>query len=163
MQNSHEKTVGIIKTGLVAALYVVLTLTASGMAYGPIQFRLSETLNNLAVFNKRYIWAITIGCVIANLWSSLGVVDVIFGSLGSLMMTSISYWLSKYAKTTVDKLTISVVVCTISMWSVALELYLVSHAPFWETYLTVAAGELVVSVLGAIIIKIVSLRVDFKK
>ncbi|MFT8425182.1 MAG: QueT transporter family protein [Liquorilactobacillus sp.] len=163
MQSSHEKTVGIIKAGLVAAMYVVLTLTASGLAYGPIQFRLSETLNNLAIFNKRYIWAITIGCVIANLWSNLGITDVIFGSLGSLMMTSISYWLSKYAKTTTGKLAVSVVVCTVSMWSVALELYLISHIPFWETYLTVAAGELAVSVLGAVIIKLVSSRVDFKK
>lgn len=49
------------------------------------------------------------------------------------------------------------------MWSVALELYLISHIPFWETYLTVAAGELAVSVLGAVIIKLVSSRVDFKK
>lgn len=163
MQNSHEKTVGIIKAGLIAAMYVVLTLSASGLAYGPIQFRLSETLNNLAVFNKRYIWAVTIGCVIANIWSSLGVADVIFGSLGSLMMTSLSYWLSKYAKTTTGKLMISVAVCTFSMWSVALELYLISRAPFWETYLTVAVGEFAVSVLGAAIIKVVSLRVDFKK
>ncbi|KRM89939.1 QueT transporter family protein [Liquorilactobacillus cacaonum] len=163
MQSSHEKTVGIIKVGLVAAMYVVLTLAVPGLSYGPIQFRVSETLNNLAVFNKRYIWALTIGCVIANLWSSLGMVDVVFGSLGTLIMTTISYWLSKYAKTKITKLTISVIVCTLSMWSVALELYLISHAPFWETYLTVALGELGALILGAVVIGIASLRINLEK
>ncbi|KRL05669.1 QueT transporter family protein [Liquorilactobacillus oeni] len=162
MENTHQKTAGLIKAGLVAALYVVLTVAFIPWSYGPIQLRLSEMLNNLAVFNKRYIWALTIGCVIANLWSSLGALDVIFGSLGTLMMTGISYLLSRHVSSKVGKLVISVIVCALSSWSVALELYFISNAPFWATYLTVAIGEFISVILGAIVIGIISYRIDLK-
>ncbi|WP_281165558.1 QueT transporter family protein [Liquorilactobacillus sicerae] len=163
MDNSHQKLVGLIKAALVAAIYVVLTVALIMFSYGPVQFRLSEMLNNLAVFNKRYIWALTLGCVIANLWSSLGAVDVIFGSLGTLVMTAISYFLSKFVDKKWQKLAIAVIICTISVWSVALELHLVSQAPFWVTYLSVALGELGSMILGAILIGIISTKIDLTK
>ena len=55
----------LVKAGVVAAIYVALTLV-NPLSYGAVQFRISEFLNNLAPFNKRYVWALTIGCVIAN-------------------------------------------------------------------------------------------------
>ncbi|KRL97756.1 QueT transporter family protein [Liquorilactobacillus satsumensis] len=163
MENTHQKTAGLVKSGLVAALYVVLTVAFSSWSYGPIQLRLSEMLNNLAVFNKRYIWALTIGCVIANLWSSLGAMDVIFGSLGTLMMTGISYLLSRYVNSRIGRLAISVLVCAFSSWSVALELYFISKAPFWATYLTVGIGEFISVLAGALIIWAISKRIDLEK
>ncbi|MED9788392.1 MAG: QueT transporter family protein, partial [Latilactobacillus curvatus] len=53
---SRLKTV--ILNGLVAALYVVLSLFPGmlGFASGAIQFRISEGLNHLVVFNKKYLW-----------------------------------------------------------------------------------------------------------
>lgn len=163
MDNSHQKLVGLIKVALVAAIYVVLTIALIMFSYGPVQFRLSEMLNNLAVFHKRYVWALTLGCVIANLWSSLGAVDVIFGSLETFLMTGISYLLSKLVKKTWQKLAIAVVICTFSMWIIALELYVISQAPFWATYLSVALGELGSMILGAILIGIISTKVDLTK
>ncbi|MFT8726874.1 MAG: QueT transporter family protein [Liquorilactobacillus ghanensis] len=163
MQATHQHLVGLIKASLIAALYVVLTLALVPFSYGPIQFRLSETLNNLVVFNKRYILGLTLGCVIANLWSSLGPLDVIFGSLGTLMMTVISHYLSRLVHKKWQKLTIAVIVCTLSTWSVALELYLISHVPFWATYLSVAIGEFGSMVLGAVVIGIISLKIDLTK
>lgn len=158
-----NKLVGLVKVGLVAALYVVITLTVAPFAYGPVQFRLSELFNNLSVFNKRYIWAVTIGCAIANLNSPLGMPDVIFGTLGTLLMTSISYWLSRYIKKTSIKLGVCVAVCTLMSWTVALELMLISKLPFWASYLSVGAGELVSMVIGAIIVYLVSKRIDLTK
>lgn len=45
----------VILNGLVAALYVVLSLFPGvlGLASSPIQFRVSEGLNHLVVFNKK--------------------------------------------------------------------------------------------------------------
>ncbi|KRM95521.1 hypothetical protein FC19_GL001837 [Liquorilactobacillus aquaticus DSM 21051] len=163
MENTHERTVGLLKSGLIAALYVVITVALIPWSFGPVQLRLAEMLNNLAVFNKRYIWALTLGCLIANLWSSLGVVDVVFGSLGTLMMTGVSYLLSRYTDSVPRKLVISVISCTVLTWSVALELFFVSHVPFWATYLSVAIGELISMVIGAVVFWLISLRIDLTK
>ncbi|KLD58959.1 hypothetical protein WP50_22215 [Lactiplantibacillus plantarum] len=52
-----------IINALVAAMYVVLCLgpAAFSLASGAIQFRVSEGLNHLAVFNRKYIWGIVAG------------------------------------------------------------------------------------------------------
>lgn len=163
--NNQKKRslVNLTKAGIVAALYAALTLLLSPISYGAMQIRLSEIFNNLAVFNKRYIWALTIGCAIANLNSPLGIVDIIFGSLGTLVMTSLSYFLSRRVKSTAGKLAIAVVVCTLMTWTVALELHFVNHLPFWPTYLAVAIGEFISMVIGAVIFGILSKRIDLTK
>ena len=48
-------------------------------------------------------------------------------------------------------------------WSVALELYLLTDAPFWFTYLTVALGEFGACLLGAVIVWILNTRIDLSK
>lgn len=66
-----SKTYDIVTIAIVAALYVILTMTPglSAISYGPIQFRVSEMLNFTAFFNKKYIIAVTIGCMISNFLS----------------------------------------------------------------------------------------------
>ncbi len=160
MEKTKNTLSDLTKAALVAAVYVVLTVAFIPWAFGPIQLRLSEMLNNLVVFNKRYIWALTLGCLIANLWSSMGVVDVIFGTLGTLVMTTLSWLLSRYTNSLPLKLTISVVICTLMTWSVALELHIVSQFPFWWTYLTVGIGEFLAMTLGAVVCYLISKRFD---
>lgn len=160
---SHEKLIAVIKGALVAALYAAVTLGLAPLSFGAIQFRLSEVFNNLVVFNKHYIWALTIGCAIANLWSPMGIVDVIFGSLGTLVMTGLSYLLSKHVKSVPLKLLITVIICTVMTWSVALELYYVSKLPFWPTYFTVAIGEFGSMLIGSILMWILSKRIDLTR
>ena len=55
MENRREmtNTQAIIFNGLLAALYVVITLVVAPVAQGPIQFRISESLNHVVVFNKK--------------------------------------------------------------------------------------------------------------
>ena len=111
----------------------------------------------------RSIWAVTLGCAIANLTSPLGVVDVIFGSLGTLVMTSLSYYLTRNVESVPKKLAICVTICALMSWSVALELYFVSKAPFWMTYLTVGIGELISMAIGAIIVYGISKVIDLSE
>ena len=60
-----------VLTALIAAAYVALTyLSASmGLAFGQIQFRLSEALNILAAFTPAAIPGLTIGCFLSNITS----------------------------------------------------------------------------------------------
>ena len=71
----------------VAALYVVFTLLSNllGLALGVFEFRLSEGLCILPVFTPMAIPGLVIGCVLANLLSGSIVLDVIFGSLATLL------------------------------------------------------------------------------
>ncbi|KRM99639.1 QueT transporter family protein [Loigolactobacillus rennini] len=160
MDKSRIKTNSLTKIGIIAAIYVALTMLVAPWSFGATQLRLSEMLNHLAVFNKRYIWALTLGCIIVNLFSPLGIVDIIFGTLNTFVMTALSYYLSRRVKRLTLKLTISTITCTLTMWIIALELHVVSHVPFWPTYFTVALGEFVSLILGAILFYFLAKRID---
>jgi uncharacterized membrane protein len=71
----------------IGALYAALTLGVSvfGITYGPVQFRLSEALCVLPFFFPAASWGLFLGCVLANLLSPYGPLDVVFGSLATLI------------------------------------------------------------------------------
>jgi uncharacterized membrane protein len=77
-------TKNIVTVGIVAAIYAVLTLLLAPLSFGPIQFRISEVLNLLAFVNPVFAPGIVLGCFIANLFSPLGMIDVIFGTTATL-------------------------------------------------------------------------------
>ena len=77
-----------IATGsMIAALYVVLTYVANalGLASGAIQIRISENLTILPVLMGSAIPGLAIGCVLANLLTGCAALDVVFGSLATLI------------------------------------------------------------------------------
>ena len=69
---------------LIAAAYAALTIALGFISYGPIQFRVAEVLCILPFFLPFTTWGLFVGCIIANLMSPVGVMDVIFGSLATL-------------------------------------------------------------------------------
>lgn len=73
--------------GVIAALYVVLTIIAAalGIASGAIQVRLSEALTILPVFTAAAVPGLTVGCVVANLITGCAAWDVVFGSMATLL------------------------------------------------------------------------------
>ncbi|MCL2086032.1 MAG: QueT transporter family protein [Oscillospiraceae bacterium] len=72
------------RIGVVAALYVVLTIYIAPIAYGPIQFRISEVLMLLCFLNPQYIISMIIGCATANLLASpYGMADVLLGTIAT--------------------------------------------------------------------------------
>lgn len=73
--------------GVIAALYVVLTIVANalGLASGAIQVRFSEALTILPVFTATAVPGLTVGCVLANLITGCALWDVVFGSLATLI------------------------------------------------------------------------------
>ena len=75
----------ITKLSIVAALYVALTYAFSFMSFGEIQFRIAEILMLLCFFNKKYTISLTVGCLIANLFSPYGIVDIVFGTLATFV------------------------------------------------------------------------------
>ncbi|MBR2634746.1 MAG: QueT transporter family protein [Clostridia bacterium] len=77
----------LTQSAVLAALYVALTLFSSvfGLAVGPFEFRLSEALAVLPALTPAAVPGLFFGCLIANLWCGAHILDVVFGSLASLL------------------------------------------------------------------------------
>ena len=72
-------------SALVAAIYAALTIALGFMSYNGIQFRVAEALCVLPFFFPFTTWGLFVGCILANLMSPAGPLDVVFGSLATLL------------------------------------------------------------------------------
>lgn len=90
----------LVTAAMIAALYVVLSfaINAFGLASGAIQVRVSEALTILPYFTAYAIPGLTIGCLLFNLLSGAAILDVIFGTIATLIGAVCSYFLGKAAK-----------------------------------------------------------------
>ena len=95
----NQSTTGRITQGAaIAAVYVALTMIVAPIAFGPVQFRISEALCVLPYFLPSAVPGVTIGCFLANLLCGAAPLDVVFGSLATLIGAVGSYYLGKKSK-----------------------------------------------------------------
>ena len=87
MKDKKHSTHYLAQSAVIAALYAAATYlsAAFSLAYGPIQFRLSEALTVLAVLTPAAIPGLTVGCAIGNISSPMGIWDVLFGAAATLL------------------------------------------------------------------------------
>lgn len=73
--------------GVLAAIYVMLTVTPplNAIAYGPLQFRVSEALCILPYFAPWTTWGLVLGCLLSNLFSTVTALDIVLGTLATLL------------------------------------------------------------------------------
>ena len=92
-----HSTYFITQGGIIAALYIVLSLGAKalGISSGAIQVRFSEALCILPVFTPAAIPGVTIGCFLFNLIDQGAPLDMIFGTLATLIGAFGTYFLRK--------------------------------------------------------------------
>ena len=146
MQNRFN-TRFIARTAIIAAIYAALTLGLAPISYMAIQFRLSEILVLLAFVNPALAPGLVLGTFIANLFSPLGLIDVVFGTIATLlgiifMIRSKNMWIASIYPTIFNGIIIG------------LELHFVFALPLALTILQVAAGEfIVVTILGVPLVK----------
>lgn len=89
-----KTTKNLVIAAVIAAVYAGLTFISNifGIAYGPIQFRLSEALTILPVFTPAAIPGLCVGCFISNI-ASFNPVDMLFGTAATFCAAVLSYWL----------------------------------------------------------------------
>lgn len=73
------------RAAVTAAVYAALTLMLTPFSYGIMQVRAAEVLVVLCVYAEWAVPGITAGCLIANLLGPNGMIDVVFGTLASLI------------------------------------------------------------------------------
>lgn len=96
----NKKVLSIVYAALVAALYVTLTLVANslGLANYAIQVRFSEALTILPFFTPAAIPGLFVGCILSNLMTGCVPLDIIFGSLATLLGALGTHYLRKKSK-----------------------------------------------------------------
>ncbi len=102
MQKNSKSTIILARTGVISALYVVLSLVS--IPVGAIQFRASEGLTLLALFMPESIVSLFVGCVITNLITGCAVLDIVLGSLITLTAGVLTYITGKILKNTALKI-----------------------------------------------------------
>lgn len=85
----------IVVAAMIAAVYAVLTMLFSFSSYGLIQYRIAEALTILPAFSSTYVFSIFIGCLVSNLLSPYGWLDIVVGSAASLIAAIMTYYIGK--------------------------------------------------------------------
>ena len=86
-----KKVQFIVEAAAIAAIYVVLTVVFSAISFGEVQLRFSEALTAA-------IPGLFVGCLIGNLFGGAIPLDIIFGSLATLIGACGTYALRKQNK-----------------------------------------------------------------
>ncbi len=80
MKKLNTRTIAL--SGVIAAAYAVITIIWP-LSYGSVQFRISEALCVLPAFAPVTAIGLTVGCLIANLFSTVSALDIIVGTLAT--------------------------------------------------------------------------------
>lgn len=141
----------------VAALYAVMSYFGNifGLTFGAVQCRFAEALCVLPYFFPCTAPGLFVGCLITNLMSTVGPLDIIFGSLSTLLA---ALWTSKMPHRTLAPL--PPVICNGVIIGAMIAWYEVGFGPaFWPVFAfnatTVAVGEVVACyVLGSLLLSV---------
>jgi uncharacterized membrane protein len=90
-RNSGNLPRFLARSALIAALYALLVLAFAPMSFGPVQFRVAEAMTLLPWLFPEAIPGLFVGCLVSNLFGGLGIVDMVFGSLATLLAA----WLTR--------------------------------------------------------------------
>lgn len=130
---------------------VVLTMVFLPISFGPIQFRIPELLCVLPYFTPAAIPGLFIGCLLANFLGGAAALDVIIGSIATLIGAVGSYLLRK------NRYLVSVPPILANMIIVpwVLRFAYGSEDMIWFSTITVGIGEiLAIGLLGQILLSV---------
>jgi len=153
----------LTKMALVAALYVSVTVLLSVISFGAVQLRLSEMFNYLALYNKRYVVAVTLGVILANFMSPTWIVDVPIGGIATFLVLLLCRSITKHIANDIGKMVVTALIFAVSMFTVAGQLTILYDLPFWATWFTVGIGELLSMTVGGLTIYLLNKKIDLSK
>ncbi len=125
----------LVRSGLIAAVYAVLTIVLAPISYGELQIRVAEALNVLPFFTFAAVPGLFVGCIIANLISPMGLLDLVFGSLATLLSAYLAYRIK-------DKRLVPLPAVVINAFVIGALLHFVYGLPLVMMILYVGAGQL---------------------
>ena len=151
--STQKKTVFMARAAMIAALYVVLTYLAAALGLSGqsvIQVRFSEALCVLPYFTAAAVPGVTLGCLLANLLTGAHIIDVLFGTLATLLGAIGTRLLRKWRFLAPLP---PIVANTVIVPFVLRYAYLTTDVGLPYLFLTVGLGEIIsVGVLGLLLL-----------
>ena len=150
-KNKIFETQNLVRLALVAAVYAAVTVAIPGLSFGSVQFRFAEVLVLLCFYRRDYSIALILGCFIANCFSPMALMDMIFGTLATAIAVIPMFYIRNIWVASLLPVVSNGII-------VAIELYVCfgSEPPIWFNMITVGAGELVVvTIIGCVLFKLV--------
>lgn len=123
MDKKHNYIKIVVKSAVIAALYVSVGLVFKPWEFYSLQLRPSEALNILICYSAGAPWGLFVGCVLTNLTSPFGLVDIVFGSLATLASALIgrkikNRYLAMLPSVIINGLVVSAIICAASdIWN----------------------------------------------
>lgn len=141
----------ITQAGIIAALYIVLTLMANafGLANYAVQVRFSEALTILPYFTGAAVPGLFVGCLLSNIITGCALPDIIFGSAATLIGAIFTFLLRKRSKwfAPVPPIAVNAIVVPLLLK------YAYGVEPLWFSFVTVTAGEIIsCGILGMLLL-----------
>jgi uncharacterized membrane protein len=130
----------LVRAAVIGAAYAALTMALAPLSYGPVQLRVSEALTVLPYFTPAAIPGLFVGCLVSNLLSPYGIVDVVCGSLATLLAACGTFLLRKRRALA----PLPPVVCNAVVIGAMLYFAYGVNASLLANMLWVGAGELIV-------------------
>lgn len=88
----RKNTLFVSQAGIIAAMYVALTYVFAPISFGAVQVRIAEALTILPIFTPAAIPGLFVGCLLGNILGGGIVIDIIFGSIATLL-GAVGTWL----------------------------------------------------------------------
>ena len=128
---------------LIASTYSLLTVILGSLSYSWLQIRVSESLTPFPfIFGFPAVVGLTLGCVIANLFSPIGMPDMIFGPLLTLFAAFLS-WKINFGK----KFVACIYPVVVNALGVSAYVSIFFNVPYWLSFSTIFIGEFIAAVL----------------
>ena len=129
--------------GVLAAVYAVTTVMLGELGYSWVQVRLSEALTSLPyLFGVYAVAGLTLGVLVANLFSPVGLPDIVFGPTLTLIAAFLSWKLNFNRR---------LVACIypVVVNALGVSAYIASFygVPYFASVLSIGTGEFISAVI----------------
>ncbi len=152
--NTNKRIRRMAQAAVIAALYVALTMAFAPISFGSVQLRVAEALTILPLFGFAAVPGLFLGCLLANLLGGAVILDIVFGSLATLI-GAFGGWLLRKNRWLVP---IPAILANTAIIPFVLKYGYGVDIPIWLQMTYIAAGEvlgcgLLGQLLGSVLLK----------
>ena len=140
-------TTEITYAGIIAAIYVALTLLMYEISFSNAQIRISEMLTILPIFTPAAIPGLFVGCLISNIAGGVSMIDIIVGPILTLIAALLTRKLRR------KPMLAAIPPILVNAFGVGAILYWAYDLPYWSMVLSIGVGQTIACYgLGTVLI-----------
>lgn len=163
----YLKIIWIAKASIIAAIYASLVIVLAPVSFYAVQVRVADALLVLPIlefFGFSSVIGLTIGCVIANIFSPFGLIDIVFGSVTNFITGLIAWFIGRLYR----KVCLKILIVTTLLQSIVVSiiigyglLHLLFNEPVFISITGVFIGSVIsICILGSAIILFINKRLN---